>query len=71
MSASERLKALEPEGLVETTEINEGYTDAVCLSIPAHAAVVAAVEAAEATVEFVDVPLHLSVALAALEETLS
>jgi hypothetical protein len=47
VSASEKLKALKPEGLVVTDAPYEGYTDAVCLSISTHAAVVAVVEAAE------------------------
>jgi hypothetical protein len=72
VSASEKLKGLKPEGLVVTDAPYEGYTDAVCLSIPAHAAVVAVVEAAEVyTSAQAGSHGHIEVALADLDEALS
>ena len=47
MSAAEKLRALEPEGIVQTEASGQGYLDRVLLTGEAFAAIIAVVEAAE------------------------
>ena len=47
VSASEKLRALQPEGVVQTEDANQGYHDAVLLSPPLLSLIADVVEAAE------------------------